>query len=97
MSVDHEAVLMLGAKYEKWPEKIVDNYDDYGLERVSPYYDAPDEECFYGKVYKCAGSYNVEKVDPLDLTKFAITAMIDMSEKDIDPDIFELYLMPYGS
>jgi len=65
MSVEYEAVVVLGLPYHELenPKKVVDLVYEDELSRVDPYYDADAEDCVYGVILARSGDYSLEELD----------------------------------
>ena len=95
MSIGYSAVVVVGLRHEDFPDpdQLESWADDGKIERVSPYYDASNEDCLFGVVVAYTRDYCFKEVpmplDELEQAKDEFRALTGLEPK--------LWLSPHGS
>lgn len=100
MGTEYRAVVVVGLPYSELNTKVSnldDEMEDCGeLDRVSPYFDAPNEGCVIGFVACQSPDYGAVIIDDKDDLSGLIFKAEERWESRFPGVKPKLYLMPYG-
>ena len=93
MGVDYRACIVVGLPYEDLPSQVQQLIEDETLKSISPYFDAPVDDCLIGYIVEETDDYSAKELS-LDLSvKTEALAITFKLITGLDPKI---YLSPYG-